>query len=53
VRNLSTNHFRAGFVPIAAAIPYANAGGPYPSDPGTIPYIQADAARVGARQESL
>jgi microcystin degradation protein MlrC len=36
----STNHFHAGFAPIAAEILYVDAGGPYPSDPRTIPYTK-------------
>ena len=36
----STNHFHAGFAPIAAEILYVDAGGPYPNDPRTIPYTK-------------
>jgi microcystin degradation protein MlrC len=34
----STNHFRAGFEPIAAEIIYVDAGAPYPSDARTTKY---------------
>lgn len=34
----STNHFHAGFAPIAAEIVYIDAGAPYPSDPRRTPY---------------
>ncbi|MDO5641028.1 MAG: M81 family metallopeptidase [Paracoccus sp. (in: a-proteobacteria)] len=34
----STNHFHAGFAPIAAKIIYCAAGRPYPNDPATTPY---------------
>lgn len=34
----STNHFHAGFAPIAAEIIYIDAGAPYPSDPRLTPY---------------
>ncbi len=34
----STNHFHAGFVPIAAEIIYIDAGAPYPSDPRVTDY---------------
>jgi len=36
----STNHFYAGFAPIAAEVLYVDAGGPYPNDPRTIPYTK-------------
>ena len=34
----STNHFYAGFAPIAAAVIYVDAGAPYPSNPRTTDY---------------
>jgi hypothetical protein len=34
----STNHFHAGFVPIAAEIIYIDAGAPYPSNPRVTDY---------------
>ncbi len=34
----STNHFHAGFAPIAAAVIYVDAGAPYPSDPRRTAY---------------
>jgi microcystin degradation protein MlrC len=34
----STNHFHAGFAPIAAEIVYIDAGAPYPSNPAKTPY---------------
>ncbi len=34
----STNHFYAGFAPIAAEIIYIDAGAPYPSDPRETDY---------------
>ena len=34
----STNHFYAGFAPIAAGIVYIDAGAPYPSHPRETPY---------------
>ncbi|WP_413990117.1 M81 family metallopeptidase [Labrys okinawensis] len=34
----STNHFHAGFAPIAAEIIYIDAGAPYPSDPRVTDY---------------
>lgn len=34
----STNHFHAGFAPIAADLVYIDAGAPYPSDPRRTPY---------------
>ncbi len=34
----SSNHFHAGFAPIAKEIHYIDAGGPYPSDPRKVPY---------------
>jgi microcystin degradation protein MlrC len=34
----STNHFHAGFVPIAAEIIYIDAGAPYPSNPRLTEY---------------
>lgn len=34
----STNHFYAGFAPIAAEIIYIDAGAPYPSNPRKTPY---------------
>ena len=34
----STNHFYAGFAPIAAGIVYIDAGAPYPSDPRRTDY---------------
>lgn len=37
----SSNHFHAAFAPIAAEILYLDTGGPYPSDPGAIPYRKA------------
>jgi microcystin degradation protein MlrC len=38
----STNHFYAGFEPIAAEIIYVNAPSSYPSDPRTTNYIKLD-----------
>jgi microcystin degradation protein MlrC len=34
----SSNHFHAGFAPIAKEIHYIDSGGPYPSDPRRVPY---------------
>ncbi len=34
----SSNHFHAGFAPIAKEIHYIDAGGPYPSDPRKVQY---------------
>ncbi len=34
----STNHFYAGFAPIAAEIIYIDAGAPYPSNPRVTDY---------------
>jgi microcystin degradation protein MlrC len=34
----STNHFHAGFAPIAATIIYVDAGAPYPSNPRVTDY---------------
>jgi len=34
----SSNHFHAGFLPIAKEIHYIDSGGPYPSDPRCVPY---------------
>jgi microcystin degradation protein MlrC len=34
----STNHFHAGFEPVAAEILYVDAGAPYPSNPGKTDY---------------
>jgi len=38
----STNHFYAGFVPIAAEIVYIDAGAPYPSNPRVTDYKKLD-----------
>ncbi len=38
----STNHFHAGFAPIAAAIIYVSAPTSYPTDPATTPYRRVD-----------
>ena len=40
----STNHFQAGFAPIAAEILYIDAGAPYPSDARKTPYRKLDRA---------
>ena len=40
----STNHFHAGFAPIAAEILYVDAGAPYPSDARKTPYRRLDRA---------
>ena len=37
----STNHFYAGFAPMAAEIVYVDAGAPYPSDPRVTDYRKA------------
>lgn len=37
----STNHFHAGFAPIAADILYCSAGRPYPNNPAVTPYLHA------------
>jgi microcystin degradation protein MlrC len=52
----STNHFYAGFAPIAADIIYIDAGAPYPSDPRKTHYrklIRAIWPRVDNPHESL
>ena len=36
----STNHFHAGFAPVAAAVIYVDAGAPYPSDPRRTVYTR-------------
>ncbi|MBL8688962.1 MAG: M81 family metallopeptidase [Rhodospirillaceae bacterium] len=36
----SSNHFYAGFAPIAKEIHYIDSGGPYPSDPRKVPYTR-------------
>ncbi len=36
----STNHFYAGFAPIAEGIVYIDAGAPYPSHPGVTPRLE-------------
>ena len=38
----STNHFHAGFAPIAAEIVYIDAGAPYPSNPRVTAYRKLD-----------
>jgi len=38
----STNHFHAGFAPIAAEILYIDAGAPYPSDPRKTNYTKLE-----------
>src|SRR6185312_3308286 len=38
----STNHFYAGFAPIAAEIVYIDAGAPYPSNPRVTDYKKLD-----------
>jgi microcystin degradation protein MlrC len=38
----STNHFHAGFAPIAAEIVYIDAGAPYPSNPRVTDYRKLD-----------
>lgn len=40
----STNHFHAGFAPIAAEIIYIDAGAPYPSNPRVTNYHKLDRA---------
>lgn len=36
----STNHFYAGFAPIAAEVLYVDTGGPIPRDPRAVPYTR-------------
>ena len=47
----STNHFYAGFAPIAAGVIYIDAGAPYPSHPRETDYRKLDARDLAARRK--
>ena len=47
----STNHFYAGFSPVAAEIIYVDAGAPYPSDPRQTNYTKL-ARKIWPRVEN-